>query len=39
MTSSPAPAHETPADEAGGRAIQDRLRDRVILDEAGPEPG
>ncbi|SBV02870.1 Endonuclease V [Streptomyces sp. Ncost-T6T-1] len=39
MTSSPAPAHETPADEAEGRAIQDRLRDRVILDEAGPEPG
>ncbi|MCA1275039.1 endonuclease V, partial [Streptomyces sp. 7G] len=24
---------------AEGRAIQDRLRDRVILDEAGPEPG
>lgn len=39
MTTSPTPAHETPADEAEGRAIQDRLRGRVILDEAGPEPG
>ncbi|MBK3530932.1 endonuclease V [Streptomyces sp. MBT72] len=33
MTSSPAPAHETPADEAEGRAIQDRLRDE------GQQPG
>ncbi|MEV1044166.1 endonuclease V [Streptomyces sp. NPDC049916] len=39
MTTSSTPAHETPADEAEGRAIQDRLRDRVILDEPGPEPG
>ncbi|MCP3818330.1 endonuclease V [Streptomyces sp. A3M-1-3] len=29
----------TPADEAEARAIQDELRARVILDEAGPPPG
>ncbi|MCK7622758.1 endonuclease V [Streptomyces sp. RS10V-4] len=28
-----------PADEAGARAVQDRLRAHVRLDEAGPEPG
>ncbi len=39
MTSFSAPAHETPADEAEGRAVQERLRGRVILDETGPEPG
>ncbi|MCX4965981.1 endonuclease V [Streptomyces sp. NBC_00654] len=33
------PAVETPADEAEARAIQDALRSRVVLDEAGPEPG
>ncbi|MFJ3924737.1 endonuclease V [Streptomyces sp. NPDC090022] len=30
---------KTPADEAEARAIQDELRDRVILTEAGPPPG
>ncbi|WP_424211020.1 endonuclease V [Streptomyces sp. BI20] len=28
-----------PADEAEARAIQDALRDRVVLDERGPAPG
>ncbi|MGD3108364.1 endonuclease V [Streptomyces sp. YGL11-2] len=28
-----------PTDEAGARAVQDRLRARVRLDEPGPEPG
>lgn len=28
-----------PADEAAARAVQDALRDRVVLDEPGPEPG
>ncbi|QHC24463.1 endonuclease V [Streptomyces sp. GS7] len=28
-----------PTDEAGARAVQDRLRTRVRLDEPGPEPG
>ncbi|GAA3008993.1 endonuclease V [Streptomyces fulvorobeus] len=28
-----------PADEAEARAIQDTLRDRVVLDEPGPPPG
>jgi deoxyribonuclease V len=39
MTTQPAPAHETPADEAEGRAVQDRLRGLVVLDEPGPAPG
>ncbi|MFE3765594.1 endonuclease V [Streptomyces sp. NPDC059104] len=30
---------KTPADEAEARAIQDELRDRVVLDEPGPLPG
>ncbi|MEU9943302.1 endonuclease V [Streptomyces lavendulae] len=30
---------KTPADEAEARAIQDELRDRVVLDETGPLPG
>ncbi|MFE3603175.1 endonuclease V [Streptomyces sp. NPDC059142] len=29
----------TPADEAEARAVQDELRGRVVLDEAGPPPG
>ncbi|MEU6393568.1 endonuclease V [Streptomyces sp. NPDC046939] len=28
-----------PADEAAARAVQDALRDRVVLDETGPPPG
>ncbi|MET9800490.1 endonuclease V [Streptomyces sp. NPDC006368] len=28
-----------PADETGARAVQDQLRNRVILDEPGPPPG
>ncbi|MEV5614001.1 endonuclease V [Streptomyces sp. NPDC052225] len=28
-----------PADEAAARAVQDALRDRVVLDETGPTPG
>ncbi|WP_428951036.1 endonuclease V [Streptomyces sp. cg35] len=28
-----------PTDEATARAVQDALRDRVVLDEAGPAPG
>ncbi|MFB8103358.1 endonuclease V [Streptomyces sp. DSS69] len=39
MTEQPPPAHETPADEAEGRTIQDRLRGLVVLDEPGPAPG
>ena len=39
MTEQHTPAHETPADEAEGRAIQDELRGRVVLDEPGPPPG
>ncbi|MDX3373656.1 endonuclease V [Streptomyces cyaneofuscatus] len=39
MTTQPTPAHQTPADEAEGRAIQDRLRGLVVLDEPGPAPG
>ncbi|MFI5721816.1 endonuclease V [Streptomyces cyaneofuscatus] len=39
MTEQHTPAHETPADEAEGRAIQDRLRGLVVLDEPGPAPG
>lgn len=30
---------EMPADEAAARAVQDHLRERVVLDEPGPEPG
>lgn len=30
---------KTPADEAEARAIQDELRDRVVLAETGPPPG
>ncbi|WP_371675752.1 endonuclease V [Streptomyces sp. NBC_01276] len=30
---------KTPADEVEARAIQDELRDRVVLDEPGPLPG
>ncbi|GAA1366857.1 endonuclease V [Streptomyces beijiangensis] len=30
---------DTPTDEAAARAIQDRLRTRVVLDETGPPPG
>ncbi|MCX5202912.1 endonuclease V [Streptomyces sp. NBC_00237] len=32
-------AHRTPPDEATARAVQDALRTRVVLDEAGPRPG
>ncbi|MER7747266.1 endonuclease V [Streptomyces bacillaris] len=39
MTTQPPPAHQTPEDEAEGRAIQDRLRGLVVLDEPGPPPG
>lgn len=41
-THTTAPCHAPanwPTDEATARALQDRLRARVVLDEAGPEPG
>ncbi|MEU3504608.1 endonuclease V, partial [Streptomyces hundungensis] len=28
-----------PADDAAALAVQDELRDRVVLDEPGPPPG
>ncbi|MEU8887794.1 endonuclease V [Streptomyces sp. NPDC048442] len=31
--------HTTPKDEAAARAVQDELRTRVVLDQAGPPPG
>ncbi|WP_190127647.1 endonuclease V [Streptomyces mashuensis] len=36
---SAAPPPGWPVTEAGALAVQDRLRDRVVLDEPGPEPG